>query len=338
MVVQGSIGVMTNEFKDALTSGLIFSYQGMKIMIGIYKITNNLNQKSYIGQSIDILTRWKQHIYEANHNRLNNTIYQAIRKYGIDNFTFSVLEECQKEQLNEQERYWITYYNTYNNGYNSTPGGQYEDSWVFDPELIKQMWDEGYCNKQICEILGCNHQTVANRLKGYKDYNKDTSRKRGVLYYHIKIKTINSVSLAEEYCYSSAQKNIFINSQVPIYQYSLLGDYIASYPSYAAAARGIGLEAKLANNIRNCIYKENQHTAYGYQWSLNKVEKLSLASVKGSKAVQCLETGKIYLNSTLAAIEVGLKDGSHINACCTGARKSAGKHPITNEKLHWKYI
>ena len=70
-------------------------------MIGIYKITNNLNQKSYIGQSIDILTRWKQHIYEANHNRLNNTIYQAIRKYGIDNFTFSVLEECQKEQLNE---------------------------------------------------------------------------------------------------------------------------------------------------------------------------------------------------------------------------------------------
>ena len=46
-----------------------------------------------------------------------------MRKYGIENFTFSVIEECSQEQLNEREIYWIEYYDTYKNGYNSTLGG-----------------------------------------------------------------------------------------------------------------------------------------------------------------------------------------------------------------------
>lgn len=48
----------------------------------------------------------------------------AICKYGIENFDFSILEQCNIEQLDEKERYWIAYYDSYNNGYNRTPGGK----------------------------------------------------------------------------------------------------------------------------------------------------------------------------------------------------------------------
>lgn len=48
----------------------------------------------------------------------------AINKYGIENFTFEIIEECSEEQLNNRERYWIAYYDTYHNGYNRTVGGE----------------------------------------------------------------------------------------------------------------------------------------------------------------------------------------------------------------------
>ena len=87
---------------------------------GIYKITNQLNGHAYIGLSIDIERRWKEH----RKMKYRACIYDAFVKYGIDNFKFTILEECQKDKLNEQEKYWIAYYNTYKNGYNSTPGGE----------------------------------------------------------------------------------------------------------------------------------------------------------------------------------------------------------------------
>ena len=59
-------------------------------MIGIYKITNLINDKKYVGQSIHIDRRWKEHIYQ---NR-NSAIHQAIEKYGIENFIFEIIEEC----------------------------------------------------------------------------------------------------------------------------------------------------------------------------------------------------------------------------------------------------
>lgn len=87
---------------------------------GIYKITNQLNGHAYIGLSIDIERRWKEH----KKMKYRACLYDAFIKYGIDNFKFTILEECQRNKLNEREKYWIAYYNTYKNGYNSTPGGE----------------------------------------------------------------------------------------------------------------------------------------------------------------------------------------------------------------------
>ena len=92
-------------------------------MIGIYTITNKINNFSYIGQSTQIEERFKEHKSQYNWNKeTNKQLYQAIQEFGLENFTFEVLEECKINQLNEREQYYIKYYNTYPDQYNMTPG------------------------------------------------------------------------------------------------------------------------------------------------------------------------------------------------------------------------
>ncbi len=96
-------------------------------MIGIYKITNKINNNCYIGLSVDIKRRWKAHQqrYKVSSNKeYEKVLYKAFRKYGIDNFRFEVLEECNIESLKEREKYWIKYYDSYHHGYNCTEGGE----------------------------------------------------------------------------------------------------------------------------------------------------------------------------------------------------------------------
>ena len=88
-------------------------------MIGIYSITNKLNNKRYIGQSIDIEKRWKQHILcgIGADKAGNNKLYPAMLTFGVENFTFEIIEECEKEQLGERERYWQEYFQARSFGY-----------------------------------------------------------------------------------------------------------------------------------------------------------------------------------------------------------------------------
>lgn len=89
-------------------------------MIGIYKITNLINGKMYIGKSNNIERRKREH----KNMEGKSVIHDAIRKYGNENFSFEVVEECPLEKLNEREIYWIKYFNTFlGEGYNCTPGG-----------------------------------------------------------------------------------------------------------------------------------------------------------------------------------------------------------------------
>lgn len=95
-------------------------------MVGIYKITNKINGKVYIGQSKYIERRWNRHrsaAFNPNDHNYNIHLYRAIRKYGLENFSFEVLEECKVEELNEKEVYYIKLYNSFFEGYNLTLGG-----------------------------------------------------------------------------------------------------------------------------------------------------------------------------------------------------------------------
>lgn len=295
-------------------------------MIGIYKITNVLNGKVYIGQSIDIETRWKQHIDEGKRLRHKTKLYYAMNEYGIDNFHFEIIELCESNQdiLNQKERYWINYYDSYNNGYNSTLGGQGEDSWIYNPKLIQKLWDEGYTVKEIQDIIGCGKTLVNLRLTGYKDYNAHTSHRRSI---YKKLKS-------DKRKLTKKQLQYFGNSY-PVHQYTLLGEYVASYPSQEQAATDNNWSSP--QNIGNCITKGHK-TAYGYQWSKIKVDKMSPVVKPHSKLIQCIETSEIFPSSASAAEWCGLKSLHNINDCCAGRTKSAGKHPKTGEKLHWKWI
>lgn len=103
-------------------------------MIGIYKFVNVINQKVYVGQSVDIDRRVAQHKYSSfNENSCDydTRFHQAIRKHGFENFDFSVLvefspDEYSQELLDNLEKHYIQLYDSYNyeHGYNATLGGQ----------------------------------------------------------------------------------------------------------------------------------------------------------------------------------------------------------------------
>lgn len=90
-------------------------------MIGIYKITNKINNKSYVGQSNDIERRFKEHKTCGVSSRI--PLDMAIAKYGKENFEYEVLEECLIEELNSKETYWIEALQTDLYGYNCNKGG-----------------------------------------------------------------------------------------------------------------------------------------------------------------------------------------------------------------------
>ena len=99
----------------------ILGYEPVK---GIYKITNKITGECYIGQSKNIYERWMQHCRKC-YNYENEKFARAIRRYGLQNFTFEVVEYCNtKDALDDREKYWIQRYNSYKRGYNSTAGNK----------------------------------------------------------------------------------------------------------------------------------------------------------------------------------------------------------------------
>ena len=94
-----------------------------KKISGVYLVQNKLNNKCYVGVSVNIYARWRQHKYWAKNEGVVSKITNSIKKNGIENFDFSIIELCEKEKFEERERFWIEKYNSVLNGYNLTYGG-----------------------------------------------------------------------------------------------------------------------------------------------------------------------------------------------------------------------
>lgn len=118
-------------------------------MIGIYKITNEVNNKIYIGQSINIEKRVKEHFWKSECSKdrsYNSALHSAIRKYGKQNFSWEIIEECTIDNIDDREKYYIKYYNSLTpNGYNILSGGQK------NRRVIK------YCKMCNCVISKSSH-------------------------------------------------------------------------------------------------------------------------------------------------------------------------------------
>lgn len=89
----------------------------------IYKITNQINGKCYIGQTNNVQRRFQEHrSMQSDVNGTGKLLYCAMKKYGIENFSFEVIEP-NIENYDEREQYWVAYYHAFGEGYNMTPGG-----------------------------------------------------------------------------------------------------------------------------------------------------------------------------------------------------------------------
>lgn len=99
---------------------------GKDTKTGIYKITNQKTKECYIGQAVDLASRWKDHAKcgLGIDTPAGNKLYKAIQDFGIWNFSWEVLEICPRDQLNEKEKYYIGLYDSKNFGYNSTSGNK----------------------------------------------------------------------------------------------------------------------------------------------------------------------------------------------------------------------
>lgn len=126
----------------------------------IYKITNTVNGKIYIGQTHrTIAERWQEHCTTTHDTAIN----RAFKKYGLSKFSISEVEECSNEILDEREIYWINYYNSYNNGYNSTigGGGAYKYSYL----EIANTFIKTNSVAETANIIGCSSETVKKALR-----------------------------------------------------------------------------------------------------------------------------------------------------------------------------
>lgn len=129
----------------------------------IYKITNQINQKIYIGKtSYSIEKRWKEHCQDYKKN-LDKPLYKAFNKYGLENFKIEEIEQVKTdEEACQREVYWIAFYNSYHYGYNATLGG--DGKQLFDSTQILALWNEGLSSGQIAKIIGCSINCVQDNL------------------------------------------------------------------------------------------------------------------------------------------------------------------------------
>ena len=130
----------------------------------IYKITNKVNNKSYIGQTrYTIEFRWKQH----QHKKDNTYFHNAIHKYGVENFNIEILEECDIKDLNSKEIFYIAKYDTFNNGYNLTIGGDGNRRLLLDSSYdeIRELYLSGFSSNKIAELYKVDKASIVKILK-----------------------------------------------------------------------------------------------------------------------------------------------------------------------------
>ena len=291
-------------------------------MIGIYKIENKVNGKVYIGQSIDIEKRWKEHISCLNNRTHHNDYFQkSWNKYGADNFTFSIIEECKLSELDKKEIYWINYYESYirDNGYNLTLGG--EGNKQISEQMINEMCNlydnEGYTTSDIAEHFGIYRKTVIKYLQQYADigmctYDSEEARLRSAT---IKVVCLNTREIFNSIV--EAEDKYKINGITACCKHKLNCAGKDENGRYLLWMYLDEYESMTKDEIDEYIYNINMKL-YG-------------------KSVVCLNTGNIFENTLLACNWCGLKHVRSIQLCCTYIANYAGVHPLTNEKLVWRY-
>lgn len=291
---------------------------------GIYKITNLVNGKVYIGQSLDIYKRWEEHKYNINYSKYSGILlYKAFNKYGLNNFKFEIVEVCEEYELDNKEKFYIDYFNSYigfdnSNGYNMTLGGEGQTGIKWTEERKRKRsklmkgrspWNKGlkYHNqkmkgrfvKENNPFYGKKHtkeaiEKIRKAALNRKPYNRIKVVCDGIIFESItecaKFYNINPTTLSDWLSGKCGASELFIK---------------------------MGLETiPPSNKIRPT------RRAFGEANS-------------SAKQVICLTTNKIYPTITEACKDTGANINTIIKVC-KGLGKSAGKLK-DGTKLRWMY-
>lgn len=140
----------------------------------IYKITNLINNKIYVGKTTETIDkRWKEHKKDFKREKCRNRpLYKAMNKYGIENFSVELIEECNFGEESDREIYWIDKLDSYHNGYNATKGGDGKS--YADYNKIFKLYSDGCNLSEIKKETGYDYNTISKVLtdKGISSHEK----------------------------------------------------------------------------------------------------------------------------------------------------------------------
>lgn len=297
----------------------------------IYITTNNVNGKKYIGQrKYDKYGKWKDYLGSG------IILSRSIEKYGIQNFTKEIIEECEtRELLNQREIYWINFYNAVesNNFYNIAKGGdggntiagyseaqlkQYKE---FKSKLHKQTALKGeespsskLTEKQVYEII--------QRFKN-NDFNSDIAND-----YSVSVATIDDIRnhktwtyLTKDIIFDDISKRSRTGNIKPVVQYDETGKYIAKYKSARTAEKETGISFKLISSVCN----GQKRIAHGYIWRFegNSFDKYNTENSSMIKIDQYNKNGD-YMKTWDSIKEIEDVAGIKISSVLYGSCHSAG--------------
>jgi group I intron endonuclease len=141
----------------------------MSPVCGVYAIRNAASGKTYVGQSVNIKSRWASHRKMLGRGR-KSALYEAIKKHGLESFEFEVLEECSPEELNDKEACWMDKLQTRTEGYNILPAGQIGR--VMDEAARKAISDRLRGRKRPAEVV----EKIRRAMLGKK--HSDATKKK----------------------------------------------------------------------------------------------------------------------------------------------------------------
>lgn len=240
----------------------------------IYKITNKLNNKVYIGQtrSARPTDRYAKHKYIASHlekEKYVSLIHRAMNKYGLDNFTFEIIEEVENNLLNKKEMEYIQIYNSLvPNGYNLTKGGEgtlgfsrpqseeeknrrresNKNFYILHPEKKEELRER---TKKLWEDEEYRHKVTESNIKFHQKHPDLFKGKNNSFY-------------GKHHSQETVDKLRKINSKFDVYQLNKDSlEVIKIYPSIKAAER----ELNVSHGWISKAAKENK-IAYGYRWKI----------------------------------------------------------------------
>ena len=309
----------------------------------IYKITNLINGKIYIGQTcMSEPQRWQQHIWCADNNPNNDSphLCHAIKKYGRANFKREILEEIDdKDTLNDREIFYISLFHTTDPtiGYNIAMGG--DGYYKFTSEEILKLYNQYKSITKVANILDAHRSTITKRLKGMgvKTYDTtvlkfdldgnlldtyysftDARNKTNLPLPHIIPKTHFScgyiwVYEIEDNDIHSIIQNVKHSKTIhkSIQQYDLNCNFINEFKSAAEASRVLNIDV---SSIKSAGRKDGQITAGGYIWFRPAgPEQLEDKYIRYLLSNQCCEieeidengnTIKVYPSATIAEKEL----------------------------------